>query len=104
MHPAIAQHLLGISAICRRHDICRLEVFGSAAREEDFKPESSDLDFLVEFFPKTPTSLQNIFGAKKDLEDLLGRGVDPVESGAVCNPYVLASINRDLEAVYVYVP
>ena len=32
--------------------------------------------------------------------DLLGRGVDLVEPGAVRNPYVLASINRNRESVY----
>jgi len=32
---------------------------------------------------------------------LLGRGVDLVEPAAVRNPYVLASINRSREAIYV---
>ena len=49
MHPAIAQHRSGISAICKRYHIHRLEVFGSAARGDDFNPASSDADFLVEF-------------------------------------------------------
>ena len=48
MHPAIAQHRLGISAICQRYRISRLEVFGSAARGDDFSPLHSDADFLVE--------------------------------------------------------
>jgi predicted nucleotidyltransferase len=51
MHPAIAQHRSGISAICQRYRISRLEVFGSAARTDDFDPASSDADFLVEFSP-----------------------------------------------------
>jgi predicted nucleotidyltransferase len=51
MHPAIAQHRAGISAICQRYRIHRLEVFGSAARADDFDPEHSDADFLVEFAP-----------------------------------------------------
>jgi predicted nucleotidyltransferase len=51
MHPAIAQHRSGISAICQRYRIRRLEVFGSAARAVDFNPASSDADFLVEFAP-----------------------------------------------------
>jgi len=38
MHPAIAQHRSGISAICQRFGIRRLEVFGSAARADDFDP------------------------------------------------------------------
>ena len=52
MHPAIAQHRADISAICQRYQIRRLEVFGSAARADDFDTEHSDADFLV-----TATSL-----------------------------------------------
>ncbi len=100
MHPAIAQHRSGISAICQRYRIRRLEVFGSAARGDDFNPASSDADFLVEFASDAQPDLETFFGAKADLEKLLGRGVDLVEPGAVRNPYVLASINRNREAVY----
>ena len=100
MHPAIAQHRSGISAICKRYHIHRLEVFGSAARGDDFNPASSDADFLVEFAPDAQPDLAVFFGAKTDLEKLLGRGVDLVEPGAVRNPYVLASINRNRESVY----
>lgn len=100
MHPAIAQHRSGISAICRRYRISRLEVFGSAARIDDFDPATSDADFLVEFAPDAQPGLEAFFGAKADLERLLGRGVDLVEPGAVRNPYVLASINRNREPVY----
>ena len=100
MHPAIAQHRSGISAICQRYRISRLEVFGSAARADDFNPASSDADFLVEFAPDALPSLEAFFGAKANLEQLLGRGVDLVEPGAVRNPFVLASINRNREAVY----
>jgi predicted nucleotidyltransferase len=100
MHLAIAQHRSGISAICQRYRIRRLEVFGSAARADDFDPESSDADFLVEFAPDVQPGLDTFFGAKAALEALLGRGVDLVEPGAVRNPYVLASINRNREAIY----
>jgi predicted nucleotidyltransferase len=100
MDTAIAQHRSGISAICQRYRISRLEVFGSAARADDFDPEHSDADFLVEFAPDVQPGLDNFFGAKVAFEALLGRGVDLVESGSVCNPYVLASINRNREAVY----
>ena len=44
--------------------------------------------------------LQDFFGAKTALEHLLGSTVDLIEPGAVRNPYVLASINRNREAVY----
>jgi hypothetical protein len=55
---------------------------------------------LVEFSPDAHTGLAEFFGAKADLERLLGRGVDLVEPAAVRNPYVLASINRHRELVY----
>ena len=100
MHPAIAQHRSGISAICQRYRINRLDVFGSSARGDDFKPASSDADFLVEFAPDVRTGLTEYFGAKAALEQLLGRGVDLVEAGAVRNPFVLASISRNLEPLY----
>ena len=100
MHPAIAQHRRGIAAICKRFGVSKLEVFGSAARADDFNPDSSDVDFLVEFGTATSTGLDAFFGTKSALEQLLGRAVDLVEPGAVRNPYVLASINRNREAVY----
>ena len=100
MHPAIDQHRSGIAAICQRYGIRRLEVFGSAARAIDFDPDRSDADFLVEFAPGVEPGLQTIFGAKADLEALLGRGVDLVEHGAVGNTYVLDSINRKREIIF----
>jgi len=44
----IDQHLEQVAALCRRAGARRLDLFGSAARDE-FDPASSDLDFLVEF-------------------------------------------------------
>lgn len=100
MHPVITQHRSGISAICRRYGIRRLEVFGSAARADDFDPSTSDADFLVEFASDAQPGLHSFFGAKADLEKLLGRYVDLVEAGSVRNPYILASINRNRQAIY----
>jgi predicted nucleotidyltransferase len=100
MHPAIANYRAGISLICQQYRIRRLDVFGSAARANDFDPERSDADFLVEFVSDSAPGLNAFFGAKAALEALLGRGVDLVEVGAVRNPYVLAGINSHRESVY----
>lgn len=100
MHPLISQHRPGISSICSHYRIRRLEVFGSAARADDFDPPSSDADFLIEFDPDAHVGLVEFFGIKAELEALLGRSVDLVESSAVRNPYVLASINQHRELVY----
>lgn len=100
MHPLIAQHRAGISAICRRHGIRRLDVFGSAARGADFDAAHSDVDFLIEFAAGVRPDLQSFYGAKAELEQLLGRTVDLVEPGAIRNPYVQAGIDRHRETVY----
>ena len=100
MHPAIAQHSQGISEICRRHRVRRLDIFGSAARASDFDPATSDADFLVEFATDAQPGLCEFIGLKQALEHLLGRAVDLVESGAVRNPYVLQSIDHSREPVY----
>ncbi len=76
-------------------------MFGSAARGVDFQPDVSDVDFLVVFDPASRLPpLDGFFGLLAELSSLLGRPVDLVEAGAVRNPYVLASIERNREVVY----
>jgi predicted nucleotidyltransferase len=77
-----------------------LDVFGSAARENDFNPANSDADFLIEFSPEVQVGLSEFMGIKTELERLLGRKVDLLEPEAIVNPYVLASIKRNRETVY----
>ena len=63
MHQQIASHLAELRALCRRFAVARLEVFGSAARGDDFDPSSSDADFLVEFqVAERLAPLQQFFG------------------------------------------
>ncbi len=95
MHPLIARHLPEISALCQRYRVRRLELFGSAARSDDFARGHSDADFLIEFAPDASVDLHIFFGLKTDLESLLGLGVDLVEASAIRNPCVLADINRN---------
>lgn len=101
MHPLIQEKRADIAALCRRYRVRHLEVFGSAARGDDFDPASSDADFLVEFEPQSNLPpLEEFFGFQADLSRLLERFVDLVEERAVRNPYVLANINRTRELVY----
>lgn len=100
MHALISQRLPDIAAVCQRHGIARLEVFGSAARADDFDPQTSDVDFLVDFVDRSKVGLAAYFGAKHDLEQVLGRAIDLVEPAAVRNPYVLACINQHRQLVY----
>jgi len=100
MHPAIDQHRNEISSICKRYRVSKLDVFGSAARKVDFKINSSDADFLIEFEPDVQVGLDQLMGIKTELEKLLGRNVDLIEPKAVLNPFVKASIQRHQESVY----
>ncbi len=101
MHPLIQEKRADIVALCRRYRVRHLDVFGSAARGDDFDPASSDADFLVEFEPQGDLPpLEEFFGFQADPSRLLERSVDLVEARAVRNPYVLANINRTREVVY----
>jgi uncharacterized protein len=96
----IRQRQPEIAAICRRYDVKQLELFGSAAREEDYDAVG-DFDFAVSFRQldaKNPVG--QLFGLQNDLSDLLGKPVDLVELTAVRNPYVLRTINEDKKLVF----
>jgi uncharacterized protein len=69
-----------IAAFCRRWKIARLELFGSALRE-DFRPES-DLDFLYTFDASARWGWE-FMRAYDELEGLVGRSVDLVSRTAV---------------------
>jgi predicted nucleotidyltransferase len=85
-----------LEQICRRWGVRRLELFGSAARE-DFTP-ASDLDFLVEF--SGSPSLDDYLGLRDSLKSLFARDVDLVMPKAVRNPYIRAAIERDRQLLY----
>ena len=85
-----------LEQICRRWGVRRLELFGSAARE-DFTP-TSDLDFLVEF--SGSPSLDDYLGLRDSLKSLFARDVDLVMPKAVRNPYIRAAIERDRQLLY----
>ena len=101
MDALVMRNLEAIAALCREHGVKRLELFGSAARE-DFDPARSDVDFMVEFYPYAPSGgfADKYFVLRRALEELLGRHVDLVEEGCVPNPYVRASIERTKVPVY----
>lgn len=100
MHPIIESKRQAVADLCRRSGVKRLEVFGSAARN-DFDETRSDIDFLVELGVDPQVSpLDAYFALKDSLEALFGRSVDLVSFGAIRNPYVAATIERDRQLVF----
>ncbi|MCY4475086.1 MAG: nucleotidyltransferase domain-containing protein [Chloroflexi bacterium] len=101
MIPLITQHSDDIAEICRRHHVKRLELFGSAA-VGDFDPNTSDLDFLVEFDESDDFSLfQTCRDLTQGLESLFNRSVDLVIFANVENPYFRTSVESTREPIYL---
>jgi len=83
-----------IAALCRKHGVVRLFVFGSALRD-DFRPGESDVDLLVEFGPiGGHAKAHAYFDLLDELSALLGTNVDLVMTGAVKNRYIARDIER----------
>lgn len=89
-----------IAELCRRHEVRRLDLFGSAARG-DFLPGRSDLDFVVQF---TRTGYAGYADAFLDfaeaLEKLLGTKVDLLTERMIRNPHFRAAVEATRQVVY----
>jgi predicted nucleotidyltransferase len=100
MNPVVESRRAQVAELCRQRRVKRLELFGSAARD-DFDEAHSDIDFLVELDNDPQVSpLDAYFGLKDALEAMFGRPVDLVSMGSIVNPYVMAAIERDRQVVY----
>lgn len=100
MTPFIDDHRAELADLCRRHHVRSLFVFGSASRD-DFDPERSDVDLLVDFGPVPEGEYVNAyFGLREALADLFGRDVDLVAVAALRNPYVKAEVERTRTLLY----
>lgn len=101
MHPIIADNLEAIRALAEEYGVRRLEVFGSVCTD-DFDPQTSDVDFLVEYpedYDFGPW-ISRYFALKEALASLLGRPVDLVMSTAPRNKYFIMSMNETRQLLY----
>lgn len=71
-----------IAALCRKHRIHALWVFGSATNDA-WNPETSDVDFLVDLGEYEPGVADRYLDLADDLESLLDRPVDLVSIGGL---------------------
>lgn len=100
MNDIILEHQQEIVELCRKFQVKRLELFGSATKK-DFEPERSDFDFLVEFAALPAGSYASaFFELKAALEQLLGRSVDLVVASSIRNPYFLQSVEQSKALLY----
>jgi predicted nucleotidyltransferase len=94
MIPLIEQNREKIIELCKKHGVKRLELFGSAARGDDFDPVQSDVDFLYTIDLEAPDLPDRYFGFHEDMEALLGHKVDLVSIKAMDNPWFWKIANR----------
>jgi predicted nucleotidyltransferase len=95
----LEQKRQAVAEACRRFSVVRLYVFGSSLRD-DFRPESSDIDLLVEFQPDESYALvDTYFGLLEELRGILGN-VDLMMVGAVKNPDIAQAIDREKQLLY----
>jgi hypothetical protein len=100
MQERIEEKRTQVTALCRQYHVQRLELFGSALHD-DFDPERSDLDFLVEFeLLPTGSYAKAYFGLLEALAELFQRPVDLVVASAIRNPYFRESVERNKVLLY----
>jgi len=79
-----------IEKICKKFEARSLTLFGSALTDE-FNPETSDLDFLLELYG-FHRGLKRYLAIKEELQNLFKRDVDLVMPEAIKNPFLKESI------------
>ena len=82
MNTLVSEKRHDILRIAAQHGVQRIRVFGSVARGE--AGPTSDVDFLIEVGPRHSAFFPG--GLVADLEALLGRRVDVVESDGLYAP------------------
>ena len=100
MTDLIEQRRPQLLALCRKYNVRRLDLIGSALRD-DFDPDRSDLDFVVEFNDfNVDNAADRYLGLLVDLEDLFVRKIDLVSYPAIRNPYFKRIVDNTRVPLY----
>jgi predicted nucleotidyltransferase len=86
-----------VAAFCRQRGIRKLSLFGSVLRD-DFDPNRSDIDVLVEFLPGVRPGLK-FFGYGDELAEILGVRVD-FNTAEWLSKYFRDQVVREAVTVY----
>jgi predicted nucleotidyltransferase len=90
-----------IEALCRKHHVLSLGVFGSATRE-DFDPATSDLDFVVVHQDDHPDyePFVDFFDLMADLRNLFHRQVDLFDRVAATNERLIRVVDQNTTVLF----
>jgi predicted nucleotidyltransferase len=96
----VEQNKHDLTALCRRFNVERLDLFGSAATGS-FQPASSDLDFVVRFSSASAGGyLDRYLDFAEALEQIFQRPVDLLTERAIRNPYFRCNVEATRQSVY----
>ena len=97
----IDQHIKELADLCRRYQVERLDLFGSAATA-DFDPTSSDLDFIVAYQPHADPDpwFRKHLELQAALAELFDRPVDLVIEQPFRNPYFAEAVEQTRTLLY----
>lgn len=99
MNHIITDSVDKITALCEKHSVASLYVFGSVLTPS-FNA-NSDIDFLVHFNTADISDyVTNYFNFKSSLESELGRSVDLVEDKSIRNPIFRHNVDRTKVPLY----
>lgn len=88
-----------VAEFCRKWGIRKLSFFGSVTRE-DFDPERSDVDVLVEFRPERYPSWEFYHTIPTELSGVLGGWKVDMRTPPEFSPWAMESVREDLIEEY----
>jgi len=83
---------------CRKHGVARLLVYGSVLRN-DFDPDSSDVDLLVQFLPGVHRGLFKLVAMRQELARMIGHEIDLTTIGSL-SKYLRQDVLDSAEVLY----
>ncbi len=84
-----------LAAICRRHGLTQLRLFGSAARGEE--TAESDIDLIADF--SAPTGFFGLIRCEDELAEFFGRPVDLLTEGGL-SPYMRDDVLAEARVIF----
>jgi uncharacterized protein len=92
-------HIDKIKALCAKHKVNKLFVFGSVLK--DTFTNDSDIDLVVDFETfELSEYADNYFDLKDQLESLFNRPVDLLEEKGIRNPFLRKQIDTEKLLIY----
>jgi predicted nucleotidyltransferase len=100
MYGLIKNKLNDIIALCKKHHVKSISLFGSAAKDSMHK--NSDIDFLVHFSEEMDVLdyADNYFQFLEKLENLTGKKIDLLSKKSLKNPILIKEIEQSKIDLY----